>query len=237
MICAVIVAAGTGSRMQAAVKKQYLTINATPILAHTLSAFDRFNQLDRIVLVVPKSDLEKCREQIVTPLGLGHVVNMVAGGERRQESVRNGLNALVAASPDDIVMIHDGVRPFVRSSLMARLISGARQAGGCIPTVPVTDTLKQVDDSGMIVGTLDRRRIHLAQTPQTFSLELIQHAHLVAAKNKFMATDDASVAEYAQETVTAIPGDRDNIKITTPEDLIMAQTIFDRWYSQRSGTP
>ena len=234
MIFAVIVAAGSGSRMGTAVKKQYLTLNDRPIIAHTLLAFDRYRQLERIILVAPESDLDPCRRQIVAPLRLKHDVQLVAGGRHRQESVRNGLDVW-AGSQDDIVMIHDGVRPFLRSSLMDRLIEGAGETGACIPALAATDTLKQVDDRGVIVRTLDREQIRLAQTPQTFTYEVIHNAHLAAAKSGFKATDDASVAEFAGATVTTIPGDPDNIKITTPEDLAIARTIIDRRNVEKAG--
>jgi 2-C-methyl-D-erythritol 4-phosphate cytidylyltransferase len=198
-----------------------------PIIAHTLMAFDRCPDLDRIVLVVPKDDLERCRAEVLVPLSLAHDVQLVAGGLRRQDSVFNGLSAI--GVPDGTVMIHDGVRPFVRVSLMNACLAGAREVGGCIPAIPATDTLKLVDDRGMIVGTLNRKEVRLAQTPQTFSIALIRSAHQLAIERGFIATDDASIAEFAGKTVTVVPGDRMNIKITTPEDLPVARTILRRW--------
>jgi 2-C-methyl-D-erythritol 4-phosphate cytidylyltransferase len=230
MIIAVIVAGGSGSRMRAAVKKQYLSLGGTPIIAHTLMAFDRHPGLDRIVLVVPENDLKWCRAEMVAPLSLAHDVQLVAGGRRRQDSVFNGLSALDVA--DGTVMIHDGVRPFVRVSLMNDCLAGVGQTGGCIPAIPATDTLKQVDANGVILGTLNRQQIRLAQTPQTFSLDLIRRAHQLAGQREFTATDDASIAEFAGATVTVVPGDADNIKITTPADLSIARNILDRWRAE-----
>jgi len=227
MIGAVIVAGGSGSRMQAPVKKQYLHLDGLPILSHTLRAFDRHSDLDRLVLVVPEEDLPSCRTAILNPLAPNHDIRLVAGGRRRQESVLNGLNAL--DMDDGIVMIHDGVRPFVRPSLMDRCLTGVKSTGACIPAVPATDTLKQVDKRGVIVGTLDRQRIRLAQTPQTFSIELIRRAHQLARQQGFVATDDASVAEFAGKTVIVVSGDPDNIKITTPQDLLVARAILENW--------
>jgi 2-C-methyl-D-erythritol 4-phosphate cytidylyltransferase len=233
MICAVIVAGGSGSRMKAAVRKQYLNLGGVPIVAHTLMAFDRFPDLDRIVLVVPEDDLERCRADVLAPLSLVHDVQLVAGGPRRQDSVFNGLSAI--GVPDGTVMIHDGVRPFVRVSLMNACLAGVKETGACIPAIPATDTLKQVDDDGMIVGTLNRQQVRLAQTPQTFSLNLIRRAHQLAARGGFTATDDASIAESAGERVTVVPGDPDNIKITTPADLLIARGIFARWHAKAPG--
>ncbi len=233
MICTVIVAGGSGSRMQAPVRKQYLALDGLPIVSHTLMAFDRYADLDRIVLVVPENDLEWCRADIVAPLSLEHEVQLVAGGRRRQESVCNGLTAVGAA--EGIVMIHDGVRPFVRASLMDACLGGVKTTGACIPALPASDTLKQVDDNGVIIGTLDRNRIRLAQTPQTFSLDLIRRSHQLAGQRGFSATDDASVAEFAGERVTVVPGDPDNIKITTQQDLSFARAILDRWRRKNIG--
>lgn len=229
MICAVIVAGGSGARMKARVPKQYLVLKDRPILAHTLLAFDSYRALERIVLVVPKADVMDCRDRIVAPLKLAHELELVAGGRRRQDSVRNGLNALGGGA--GIVMIHDGVRPFVRAALLDRLVAGVCETGACIPVVPATDTLKQIDAHGRVVGTLDRQRIRLAQTPQTFSTALIRRAHQDAASAGRGATDDAAIAEFAGVSVTVVPGDRDNIKITTPQDLDLARTILDRWHN------
>lgn len=227
MISAVIVAGGSGLRMQACVRKQYLILKDRPILAHTLLAFDGCPVLERMVLVVPEADLSACRDGIVAPLKLTHDLELVSGGRRRQESVLKGLSALGGGG---ITMIHDGVRPFVRAALLDRLVAGVRETGACIPVVAATDTLKQVDAHGRVVGTLDRRRIRLAQTPQTFFTDLIRPAHREAAQAGYRATDDAAIAEFAGAPVTVVPGDRDNIKITTPEDLEVARTILDRWH-------
>lgn len=227
MICAVIVAGGIGSRMQAPEKKQYLNLAGLPLLCHTLMAFDRCADLDQICLVVPEEDLEKCKEDVLEPLSLVHDIQLVAGGKRRQESVVNGLNSLTAKS--GIVMIHDGVRPFVRSSLIERCLAGVQATGACIPAIPATDTLKQVDANGVIVRTVARQTIRLAQTPQTFSIDLIRRAHHHVARKDVEVTDDASVAEQFGTSVIVVPGDPDNIKITTPHDLIVAQAILKRW--------
>jgi 2-C-methyl-D-erythritol 4-phosphate cytidylyltransferase len=227
MIWAVIVAGGSGSRMQSPVKKQYLQLAGQPLLSHTLMAFDRLADLDRITLVVPKDDLQQCRRTILGPLSLQHDIRLVAGGQRRQESVLNGLNSI--DGDDGIVMIHDAVRPFVRPALIKRCLTGVRTTGACIPAIPATDTLKKVDANAVIVATLERQTIRLAQTPQTFSIALIRRAHQHALDNGFAATDDASVAEFAGASVLVVPGDADNIKITTPHDLVVARAILENW--------
>ena len=235
MICAVIVAGGSGSRMKAAVKKQYLNLGGVPIVAHTLLAFDRHPDLDRIVLVVPEDDLKRCRADVLAPLSLAHDVQVIAGGRRRQDSVFNGLKAVDVS--DGTVMIHDAVRPFVRVSLMNACLAGVKETGGCIPVIPATDSLKRVGADGMVVGTLNRRQVRLAQTPQTFALDLIRGAHQLAAQRGITATDDAAIAEFAGERVAVVPGDPDNIKITTPADLWIARGIFARWHAISLGQP
>ncbi|WP_319409227.1 2-C-methyl-D-erythritol 4-phosphate cytidylyltransferase [uncultured Desulfosarcina sp.] len=233
MICAVIVAGGSGSRMKAPMRKQYLNLDGVPIVAHTLMAFDRRSDVDRIILVVPENDLQWCRDDILAPLCLDHDIQLAAGGRRRQDSVFNGLTAVGASG--GTVMIHDGVRPFVGLALMNACLDGVKISGGCVPAIPATDTLKQVDANGRIIRTLDRQQIRLAQTPQTFSLDLIRNAHRLARQRGFTGTDDASIAEFAGETVTVVDGDPDNIKITTPEDLSIATVILARWRAQASG--
>ncbi len=227
MIGAVIVAGGSGIRMGAPVKKQYLHLGGRPLLCHTLMAFDRRADLDQIVLVIPEGDVNACQTTILGTLSLDHDIRLVAGGRRRQESVLNGLRSLGDA--DGVVMIHDGVRPFVSSALISRCLAGVQATGACIPALPVTDTLKEVDASGCILGTLDRKTVRLAQTPQTFAIELIQRAHGQAIQSGFAATDDASVAEFAGASVHTVSGDPANIKITTPHDLMLAQAIYQMW--------
>ena len=224
MIAALIVAGGSGLRMGAAVRKQYLDLEDRPILAHTLAAIDRCSPLDRILVAVPREDLAWCREHILDRMQLEHAVQLVVGGSRRQQSVMNGLDALDA--DDGIVMIHDGVRPFVSGDLLIRLLDGVRATGACIPGLPATDTLKAVDENDVIANTIDRRRIYQAQTPQIFSIPLIRDAHRQAKRAGFRVTDDASVVEFAGGSVTVIPGERENIKITTPFDLIVAGAIL-----------
>jgi 2-C-methyl-D-erythritol 4-phosphate cytidylyltransferase len=227
MNCAVIVAGGSGSRMQAPVKKQYLRLDGIPILGRTLMAFDCCSEIDRIVLALPEADIEPFRKEILLPLELDHDVQLVAGGPDRQASVRNGLEEVGPSG--GTVMIHDGVRPFVRASLIRGCLAGSKATGACIPVISATDTVKQVNENGIVVGTLARDAIRLAQTPQTFATVSIRQAHQHAFANGFAATDDASVAEYAGMRVHTVPGDPDNIKITHPQDLAMAGAILSRW--------
>ncbi len=225
MICAIIAAGGSGSRMQMSGKKQYLALAGVPVLARTLMAFDAYPKMEKIIVVIPEEDKNDVTENVLGPFSWRHHIQVVAGGKRRQESVANGLQVLGAS--DGIVMIHDGVRPFISTSLMDACIAGVKTTGACIPVLPATDTLKRVDRQGMVVETLDRRRIYTAQTPQTFSIPLIRKAHRLAIEKGFFATDDASMVEFAGGRVATVIGDKINIKITTPDDLIFARALAE----------
>lgn len=223
-VAALIVAAGQGVRMGSDRRKQYLHLAGRPILAHTIEAFCAVSQVDFILLAVPAEEIDFCRNQIISPLGATKDIRLVPGGDRRQDSVRNGLEALGADA--SIVLIHDGVRPLVHPALIIACIQGARKWGACIPAVEVTDTLKQADAAGTIVRTVPRGALYAAQTPQAFQTERILQAHRRAAQEGWQATDDASLAERMGMTVHIIPGSRSNIKITLPEDLQWANMLL-----------
>ena len=224
MVAAVIVAAGKGLRMQETLRKQYLPLAGLPILGHTLRVFDRCDLVDQLYLVIPRDDIDFCREKILDPLKPIRRVQLVAGGVRRQESVYNGLQQVDPACR--IVVIHDGVRPFLLPDHLSACIDGARKFGACILGVPAQDTLKQVDQSANIVGTIARDTIWLAQTPQAFRSELIKKAHHQACLDGYQGTDDASLVERLGQTVKIIHGSRSNIKITNQEDLAISRALF-----------
>jgi 2-C-methyl-D-erythritol 4-phosphate cytidylyltransferase len=225
MISALIVAAGQGVRMGAAQRKQYLQLGDLPILAHTILAFARCTSINQIVLVVPKEEVAYCREIILSAISLATHVRLVPGGKRRQDSVYNGLSVL--SDDDDIVLIHDGVRPFVSTELIESCIQGAQKWGACIPTIEITDTLKKIAADHTIQATIPRDQLHQAQTPQAFKLHLIKKAHRLSREKKWRVTDDASLLEHVGVPVHVIPGTSDNIKITTPADLKKAQMILN----------
>lgn len=233
MISAVIVAGGKGQRMGAALAKQYLMLEGLPLLTRTLLPFADLGSVDRVCLVVPEMDFEYCRREILAPLGDRLRVELVAGGESRQQSVFNGLSALPGSS--GIVLIHDGVRPFVPLQPTRTAIRHAENEGACILGIPLTDTLKTVDKAGHISGTLPRRDLWQAQTPQVFSLELIKKAHDRALSEKFTGTDDASLVEKIGGHVRMIYGSPYNIKITMPEDLFIARGILRFCWANDAG--
>lgn len=220
---ALIPAAGMGRRMQAAINKQYLQMDGRPILAHTLALFDGHPRIDRVIVISPADEIDFCRTGIVERFGFSSVQAVIAGGAERQDSVRNGLETC-GAEADDIVLIHDGVRPLLPRRLIDDVIDTTCRSGACIVAVPVKDTVKSVENR-LIVSTPDRRTLWLAQTPQSFRFSLIDAAYRRAAQEGFTGTDDASLVERIGQPVSVVEGSYRNIKITTPEDLVLARAF------------
>lgn len=221
----VIPAAGAGRRMGAEINKQYLTLAGRPVLAHTLDLFQRHPSVDAVFVVSPREEIGYCRSEVVEKYGFGKVLEVVEGGAERQDSVRNGL-AACGEGDRDIVLIHDGVRPFFPSGLIGAVIETADRVGGCVVGVPVKDTIKEVD-GGLIAWTPLRGRLWQAQTPQAFPLGIIREAHQAALRDGFSGTDDASLVERLGRPVAMVEGSYRNIKITTPEDLVLAQAFLE----------
>jgi len=218
---AVIVAGGNGARMQSDIRKQYLVLGQLPVLCHTLAVFAATPLINHIYLVVPETDFTFCEKEVI-PATPGRLppVHLVPGGGTRQESVYHGLSAV--SEMDGIVVIHDGVRPFVTPMEVDACVKWAEIEGACILGVPEVDTLKKVDEDGHIIQTVARQHIWRAQTPQAFQYHLIKKAHDLAISKGITGTDDASLAERMGFRVRMIPGSPCNIKITTPEDMMMA---------------
>jgi 2-C-methyl-D-erythritol 4-phosphate cytidylyltransferase len=225
-VSAIIVAGGKGIRMGAVTRKQYMLLAGKPIVCRTLEVFDACPCIDEIFLVVPPDDLNTCRDKWISSLTLHKRIHIVAGGNERQDSVYRGIQA-VSGQRCEIVVIHDAVRPFVSSRIIEACVGEARISGACIVGMPATETTKLVN-SGQIERTLDRNTIWMAQTPQAFNLKLIQEAHENARLEHFMGTDDAMLVERLGQKIRIIPGSRLNMKITTPEDLALAEGIFNR---------
>jgi 2-C-methyl-D-erythritol 4-phosphate cytidylyltransferase len=226
-VYAIIVAAGKGIRMSNTVRKQYIALDGIPILSRTLGVFDCCDLIDQIIMAVPKDDIDYCRNEIIPAAKMKKEAILVVGGARRQDSVYNSLKTI--ETEDGIVIIHDGVRPFVNPEHLVACIKGAQKHGACILGIPAFDTVKQVNAKNEIVDTQKRDPLWLAQTPQAFQLELIKKAHEIAKQEGFRGTDDASLVERTGEIVKIIPGSRSNIKITNPEDLRLAQAILREW--------
>ena len=222
-VAAIIPAGGSGLRFGQVAPKQFVTLAGWPVLAHTLFKFDQTTAVDRVVLVVPSGREQSVRSEIVEPFGFNKVQEIVAGGETRQESVYNGFMAL--GDDTDLVVIHDGVRPLVRVKTIEAVVQAARRHGAAIAAVPVRDTLKQVDN-GVIQATLDRSRIWQAQTPQAFERSRLAEALCEARRDGFIGTDEAALLERLGRPVRVVLGSADNIKITMPEDLALAETLI-----------
>lgn len=223
---ALIPAAGMGKRMGASINKQYLQLAGLPILAHTLTVFERSDKVEGVVLVIPEDEIAYCRENVVEAAGFTKVLEIVAGGRERQNSVMNGLTALGRyAGPDDVIVIHDGVRPFITPGMLSASISVAADSDGALVAVPAKDTIKIVEDN-IVTSTLERNLLWQAQTPQAFRYSVILDAHKKALLSGFCGTDDSSLVERAGGKVVIVNGDYRNIKITTPEDMLLAEAFL-----------
>lgn len=223
---AIVVSAGKGLRMGSKIKKQYLCLDGIPILSRTLMAFDKTDLTHDIILVVPKEDEAYCKTHILDPYGFKKKIHLVEGGKERQDSVLNGLKYIqdrLNPDKDAIVMIHDGVRPFVDQRMIEDCIHYAIEYGACVPGVKITDTVKEVFPDRVVHKTLNRENLYLAQTPQGFRLSLIMPAFDHAMKTRFSGTDDASLVEHSGHKVKMIKGSELNIKITKPEDLALGE--------------
>jgi 2-C-methyl-D-erythritol 4-phosphate cytidylyltransferase len=228
---AIIVAAGKGLRMESKIKKQYIDLDKIPILARTIMAFDICDNLHEIVLVIPKQDHEYCKKHIIDPFGFRKKIHLVKGGNKRQESVLNGLKRVsdrVTLDKEAIVLIHDGVRPFINLNIIRECIQNTIEYGACIPAFKITDTVKRVCADLSIEKTVSRQLLYAAQTPQTFKLDLILRAFDHAGKTCFSGTDDASLVEHLGDKVVIIKGSNLNIKITTQEDLVLGKHLLTR---------
>jgi len=231
MVHSIIVAGGKGKRMNGTIRKQYLNLAGLPILCHTLKVFDACKTIDHIFLVIPIDDISYCRQHILPAVQLTKTVHLVPGGNERQESVYNGLLAIqkqinTPIGPEDTVVIHDGVRPFITCKQIDDCTRNAKANGACILGIPVFETLKCMDVSGFVDKTIQRETIWLAQTPQAFLYHVIMKAHQKARQIQYLGTDDASLVEEAGGKVKIIQGSRYNIKITNQEDLNISEAIF-----------
>ena len=223
-VAAIIPAAGSGSRMGLAVPKQFFALQGIPILIHTLRVFQQAESVGLIVVVVPS---ESCAwaEDLVHQYRLTKILRVIPGGRFRQDSVLAGLEAL---PPEvDIVVVHDGVRPFVTVSLIENCLQEAAKSGAAMAAVPAKDTLKFVSSEKVIEHTINRDGVWQAQTPQVFKKSLLMAAYARAAGNKdFMATDEAGLLELLGHPVKVVEGSETNIKITRQEDLLLAKAIL-----------
>lgn len=221
---AIVMAAGSGKRMNSKVHKQYLIIQDRPVLYYSLKAFED-SAVDEIVLVVGKGEEKFCRKEIVDKYGISKVKAIVEGGKERYHSVFEGLKQ---TSDADYVLIHDGARPFVNQDIIRRCMQEVQKYQACVVGMPVKDTIKIADEGGYAKQTPDRKNVWMIQTPQTFSYALIYEAYEEMLKTEDAAiTDDAMVLERTKgKKSKLIEGSYRNIKITTPEDLLIANVYL-----------
>jgi 2-C-methyl-D-erythritol 4-phosphate cytidylyltransferase len=222
-VCAVIVAAGRGTRMNMDRSKQYVDIAGKPVLARTIQTFEDCPEVEDIVVVANEQDLDYVRSEIIERYGFVKVRKLAAGGSERQDSVFNGLKQLDEKC--DIVLIHDGARPFVGILEIKSVIEAAIEYGAACTAVPAKDTIKRADPDGFIAETPDRSNLWQVQTPQAFKVETIMEAYRKAYKDGFRGTDDSMLAERLGCKVKLVMGNYNNIKITTREDLLFAAAI------------
>ncbi len=230
---AIIPAGGAGRRMGGGVPKQYLLLAGVPVIVRTLQAFQSAPTIDDIYLVVPEGDIPDVRQEIVAINGLSKVSMVIAGGVERQNSVRNAL--LHVCDDHEIILVHDGVRPFISADLIRNVVTAAVEFGAATVGVPVKDTMKEVRADGTIVKTISREGMWLTQTPQAFQRPIILAGYEKAVQEGFFGTDDASVVERMGVPVRMILGASDNIKLTTPEDLVRGEAILRRFLEAREG--
>lgn len=223
---AIVPAAGSGSRMGTGVKKQYLILEGIPVLGHVLRVLEKSTVIKSVVVVVGSGEEDYCRVAVVGKLGLKKVAAIVPGGKERQESVYNGLLALSPGT--GMVVIHDGARPFLDAKCLQVVVEAAGAYGAATCATPVKDTVKFADGEDFVSRTLPRERLWLVQTPQAFRYDIIFGAHRRARDDKYTATDDAGLVEYLGLPVKIVPGAYSNIKITTPEDLIVASAMIKK---------
>jgi 2-C-methyl-D-erythritol 4-phosphate cytidylyltransferase len=224
---AIIPAAGSGIRMGRDKAKQFLDLDGRPLLAVTLKPFQLCRRVDAIILVVPPREVDNCLERIVGRFRLDKVLKVVPGGERRQDSVRLGVEA--TNGDYGLVLIHDGVRPMIDEELIEKVIGAAMTCRAVITGLPARETVKKIDSTNQVIKTYDRKIVWLVQTPQVFRYEDILLAHKTAINEGWEeATDDASLVERLGIPVNVIEGSENNIKITTLHDLEMAKFLLKK---------
>lgn len=223
-ITTIIPAAGQGKRMKSKLNKQYLSVLNKPVLAHTLEVFQKSNLITEIIIVVREDEMDYCRQEVITEYDYNKVT-LVKGGQSRQESVYNGLQSVDNA---DYVLVHDGARPLLTGDVLQKTINQVKNHKAVGVAVPTKDTIKKVDDNGYVKETPDRDELWAIQTPQAFEYGLVVEAYSKAIKDNFKGTDTSMLVERLGHKVKLIQGSYKNLKITTPEDLINAETIIKR---------
>jgi 2-C-methyl-D-erythritol 4-phosphate cytidylyltransferase len=229
-VYAVIPAAGSGTRIGGDVKKQFLPLQHKPILVHTLQRFERCPDVDEIAIAVPESSIVEM-EKILSQFRFHKVSKVIVGGAKRQDSVANVLQRL-DLKDSDIILIHDGVRPFIEPKRISHLVKMCKEHDAAVLAVQPKDTVRRSAGGGFFDSTLDRTALWLIQTPQAFRASVLLRAFEKARKDRFSSTDEAALVERLGIKARIVEGSYDNIKITTPEDLELGKLILERWQSK-----
>lgn len=224
MVSAIVLAGGRGKRMGSVQSKQYINLNGKPILYYTLKQFIKNKFIDKIVLVIPEDENDYCKKEVLEKYQL-KVDKIVFGGSERQDSV---YNALVELKDSSVVLIHDGARPFVSQRIINDAIRYAKEYKATAPGVMPKDTIKIKDEDDFSISTLDRNKTVAIQTPQAFDFNLIYECHTKIKESGILVTDDTMVVEFFGNRVYIYDGEYANIKITTPEDLILAEYLVKK---------
>ena len=222
-VTAIVAAAGQGLRMESVTRKQYLFLEKVPVLARSLNLFLQNSRIGEVIAVIPSGERSDV-QNLLQPYCPIERIRLVDGGATRQESVGRGLDELPEQAA--LVCIHDAARPLASSGLLDALLGAAEEWGAAVPVLPPADTIKEVDRSGLIVSTPDREFLRLVQTPQVFKKDIITTAYSRAGEKGLQATDDASLVEAMGRPVKTVPGEAENLKITSPRDLDLASLII-----------
>lgn len=222
-VSCIVAAGGKGTRMGADINKIFLDLCDIPVIAHTLKVLNDCELINEIIIVTAECDLPGCND-IVTEFDFDKVKTITVGGKERQDSVESGI--LEVSQNADIVMVHDGARPLVTDEKLIEVINAAKEYGAAALGVPEKNTLKQVDENGFIVKTIDRSNVYAIHTPQVFTKNIIESIYKNAKRHGISATDDCYLAEIADVQIKMVTDSYENIKITTQDDLIIAQQIL-----------
>ncbi|MBU4485631.1 MAG: 2-C-methyl-D-erythritol 4-phosphate cytidylyltransferase [Candidatus Delongbacteria bacterium] len=232
-IIALITAGGSGFRMRTDMRKQYIEIKNKPILAHTINKFHIIDEIDEIAVTVPVEDIDFVKTNIIEKFNFKKVKYLISGGEKRQDSVFQALKSIIA-DDNDIILIHDGVRPFISHDIILNCIRSLDTSDGSIVGIEPVNTIKAFTTGGTISETLDRSGLISVQTPQTFKFGFIKKCHELASLEKFYATDDSALVEkFGRELlgrkpiISVVEGSSFNIKITNQNDLVIASALLE----------
>ncbi len=222
-ITAIVLAAGSGSRMHSDTKKQFMEVDGKPVVWYSLKAFEN-SRVDEILLVVPEGEREYAQAEFVDKYGFKKVAMVITGGAHRYDSVYHGLEHTTG----DYVLIHDAARPMITNDIIERCIDGAMEYKACVAGVPVKDTIKEVDEAKNVINTPDRDTLYITQTPQAFEYDLVHESYIkLFGSGDQNVTDDAMVVEqFGKHKVKFVEGSYENLKITTPEDLLIAEALL-----------